>query len=185
MDKDVAKRWENWDFVNDSNFGKWTPKYTIFSVDSSAMYRMSNTRHPTLPGIRDFFLPKTEAMWIASNMMSNSLLNVSFKNAKMFFTFQFATKPWPYDKRKALASVLDSLTRRKEEDLCSWLTKTHPSVRESEWHYPTLGPQQPVAIGAVHVRSAKLQWHSVLHCSITMSDSITDSALIIKITTSW
>lgn len=131
---------------------------------------------------------REEAISVASALMSNSMPAISLINAKLFFSFKADTKPWTFKKRKGLAALLNTLTRKTEEDVFGcWLTKIHPGAQESEWHFPPLGPCQPVWVGAVHVASDQYTWHSVMQCNIHISEDPRrlHDPIHIDVTTTW
>lgn len=187
-----AEKWERWGFIEDDDFGGWSPRYVVFTPLETGKYRMSrvsrptNTTTDTLGGI----VSKEEAISIASNIMSNSMQNVSFMYAKLFFSFKGITAPWSFKKRKGLAAILNTVTRMTDEDAfagAGWLIKTHPSWQESEWRYPPLGPRQPAWVGAVHVTCGHYVWHSVMHCSVRISEDPNqlNHPIIVEIITTW
>ena len=121
-------------------------------------------------------------------MMNNTMANVKFKNAKLFYAFRAHTKPWDYAKRKGLAALLNTLTRRTETDACGWLTKTRSSIYDpTVWHFPALGPQQPAWVGAIHVSSSKYTWHSTAKCNIGIFENPSPlmDAIKLDVITTW
>ena len=197
MNKETEEKWEQWGFINHDDFGSWTPRYIVFTPKTDDQYGMSRISdaltliNPILTSSSSASsLSRSEAIDVAANLMSNSMPTISIANSKLFFSFQTKTEPWLYEKRKDLASTLNIMTRKTDEDyFCGqgWLIKSHPAPSESIWTFPPLGPLQKSWIGAVHLSMSDYVWHSIMKCSIQISEdpALTHSPIFINITTTW
>ena len=178
MDAAAEDDWEQWKFTIN---GHWRPTYMAFYPWGNR-YIMSRMAIPTKLMVmpHDQVVSRDEAVSVAASLMSKNL-----RNAKLFFSFSLCTEPWAAKRRKGLAEVLNALTRKTAEDACCWLTRTHPRPDETQWQYPTLGPQQPVWAGAIHASLGPYVWHNALNCNIRMSEERKKSPVHINIMTTW
>lgn len=193
LDRGKRDLWERWGFVEDVDFAPWRPEYVLFRASQTTL-SASHISSPstTFETAGQMTLDRQMATGVAVSLMTDKVNNKPFKDAKLFFSFAAKTEPWEFGKRKALASILNALTRITEgHQMSGWLKRKRASRRHSssttEWTYPPLGPCQPPWSGGIHVTLGKNTWHSVLRCTIGMSEDPTSGAspVMVSVITAW
>lgn len=205
LDDTTAEAWDGW--VNQFSeqgkvaFADWEPKTVViqsrpsdagvFSVlrvtDPEDLVNNIQQRHVANDK------PKSAVIASAIKMMGDDLDSSRFVAGRMLYSFDTKTRPWPYPKRKALATLLVMLSKETDGVIVCEQCLSNSNV--VVWKLAPGGPKLSTRGGNIHVVLERLppnspstvRWSAAAACSISIDLDCRhqDSPILIKVVTAW
>jgi len=190
--KHVVDAWENWESPK-SVLG-WDIKTLKVSSSAKAKYilhrmdRVIDDEETPQQGDPQTRVQVIEAI---SKTMGDDMTNLRMVNSRLFYSFKCSTHPWPWQKRRAFATLLGVLTKNMNGALFT----SHVSPNTLKWTFSAMGPQTSCRSGNIHVTlkrpppngSPELAWGSSIRTSISIDvDPKKDfDSIGIEVITAW
>jgi len=205
----AAEAWDGWisEFSErgKSAFADWEPKTVVINEKRGlssgvvmSVFRVSSDYGSLIgnavvaaPVITD--LPKSTVLVSAIKMMGDDLDSGRFVAARMMYSFDTKTRPWPYPKRKALATLLLMLSKETDGVVVCEHCSLNPNV--ITWKLAPGGPKLSTRGGNIHVVLERLppnspstvRWSAAAACSVSIDLDYrhAESPISIKVVTAW